>query len=182
MRLKILALILARKNSKRLPGKNLRKIGNKTLVEWSIDAVKNIKEIVHIFVSTDDKKILRIAKKKGAISPWLRPKYLSKDNTTSEEAAIIANALENPLKAPLMIKERYTDSKLSLGAALLRIATIRNYTEIIELLIKQRPEVINAMGKNKETALDFASRNHTKVANLLRKHGGKTKKELEAGN
>ena len=58
MRLKILALILARKNSKRLPGKNLRKIGNKTLVEWSIDVVKNIKEIIHIFVSTDDKKIV----------------------------------------------------------------------------------------------------------------------------
>ena len=64
MRLKILALILARKNSKRLPGKNLRKIGNKTLVEWSIDVVKNIKEIIHIFVSTDDKKIIKIAKKK----------------------------------------------------------------------------------------------------------------------
>jgi hypothetical protein len=48
------------------------------------------------------------------------------------------------------------------------------------LLIKQRPEVINAMGKNKETALDFASRNHTKVADLLRKHGGKTAEELKA--
>ena len=101
-------------------------------------------------------------------------------NFTSEEAAIIANALENPLKAPLMIKERYTDSKLSLGAALLRIATIRNYTEIIELLIKQRPEVINAMGKNKETALDFATRKHTETADLLRKHGAKTGEELKA--
>jgi hypothetical protein len=48
------------------------------------------------------------------------------------------------------------------------------------LLIKQRPEVINAMGKNKETALDFASRNHIKVADLLRKHGGKTGEELKA--
>ena len=99
---------------------------------------------------------------------------------TSEEAATIANALRNPLNAPLMIIEEYADSKLSLGAALLRIAIIRNYTEIIELLIKQRPEVINAMGKNKETALDFASRNHTKVADLLRKHGGKTAEELKA--
>ena len=90
--------------------------------------------------------------------------------------------IRDRLNAPLMIIEEYADSKLSLGAALLRIAIIRNYTEIIELLIKQRPEVINAMGKNKGTALDFASRNHTKVADLLRKHGGKTKKELEAGN
>ena len=92
---------------------------------------------------------------------------------TAEEAANIANALENPLKAPLTIKERYTDSKLSLGAALLRIAIIRNYTQIIELLIKQRPEVINAIGKNKETALDFAVRyNKVKIADLLRQNGG----------
>ena len=101
-------------------------------------------------------------------------------NFTVDEAATIANALLNPLNVPLMIKERYTDSELSLGAALLRIAAIRNYPEIIELLIKQRPEVINDMGKNKETALDFASRNHTKVAALLRKHGGKTAEELKA--
>ena len=97
-----------------------------------------------------------------------------------EEAAVIAVALVNPLNVPLMIKESYTDSELSLGAALLRTAVIRNYPEIIELLIKQRPEVINDMGKNKETALDFASRNHTETAALLRKHGGKTGEELKA--
>ena len=101
-------------------------------------------------------------------------------NFTMEEAAVIAVALVNPLNVPLMIKESYTDSELSLGAALLRIAVIRNYPEIIELLIKQRPEVINDMGKNKETALDFASRNHTETAALLRKHGGKTGEELKA--
>ena len=86
MKIKILALITARKNSKRLPKKNLKKIGNKTLVEWSINSVKNIKEIIDILVTTDDRKILQISKKNGAISPWLRPRYLSHDNTSSEEA------------------------------------------------------------------------------------------------
>ena len=37
MKIKILALITARKNSKRLPKKNFKKIGNRTLVEWSIN-------------------------------------------------------------------------------------------------------------------------------------------------
>ena len=54
MKLKILALILARKNSKRLPKKNLKKIGKKTLVELSMDSAKNIKGIVDILVSSDD--------------------------------------------------------------------------------------------------------------------------------
>ena len=90
MRKKILALILARKNSKRLPGKNLRKIGNKSLVEWSINSIKNINGIVDILVSSDDKKILNIAKSKGALAPFLRPKYLSKDNTSSEKTSMHA--------------------------------------------------------------------------------------------
>ena len=64
MKKKILALILARKNSKRIPGKNLRKIGKKTLVEWSIDSVKGINDIIDILVSSDDKTIVKIAKKK----------------------------------------------------------------------------------------------------------------------
>ena len=87
---KILALITARKNSKRLPKKNLKKIGNKTLVEWSISSVENIREIVDIFVTTDDLNILKISKKNGAISPWLRPKRLSKDNTSSEDTVMHA--------------------------------------------------------------------------------------------
>ena len=90
MKIKILALILARKNSKRLPKKNLRKIGKKTLVEWSIESAKNIIGIVDILVSTDDEKIIKIAKKNGAIAPWLRPKHLSHDNTSSEDTALHA--------------------------------------------------------------------------------------------
>jgi CMP-N,N'-diacetyllegionaminic acid synthase len=90
MKKKILALILARKNSKRIPGKNLRKIGKKTLVEWSIDSVKGINDIIDILVSSDDKTIVKIAKKNGAIAPFLRPKYLSKDNTSSEDSSMHA--------------------------------------------------------------------------------------------
>ena len=87
---KILALILARKNSKRLPGKNLRKIGNKSLVEWSINSIKNIDGIIDVLVSSDDKRIINIAKKKGSLAPFVRPRQISKDNTSSEETSMHA--------------------------------------------------------------------------------------------
>lgn len=90
MKKKILALILARKNSKRLPGKNLRKIGNKSLVEWSINSIENIDGIIDVLVSSDDKRIINIAKKKGALAPFVRPKQISKDNTSSEETSMHA--------------------------------------------------------------------------------------------
>ena len=43
--MRILALITARAGSKRLPGKNIRILGGKPLINWSIDAAKNIQEI-----------------------------------------------------------------------------------------------------------------------------------------
>ena len=90
MKIKILALVLARGKSRRLLKKNLKKIGNKTLVELAILSGQNIKEIVDILVSTDNKKIFKIAKKAGALVPWLRPKNLSKNTSTSAESAIHA--------------------------------------------------------------------------------------------
>ena len=88
--MKILALITARNGSKRVPGKNIRKLGNKPLVIWSIDAVKNNKYICDILVSTDNKKIADICLEAGAYLPWLRPSNLARDTTSSVDVALHA--------------------------------------------------------------------------------------------
>ena len=72
---KIYAFIFARQNSTRLKNKNLRKIGDKTLVEHSINIAKKIKLISKIFISSDSKKILEIGKR-NKINYILRPKRL----------------------------------------------------------------------------------------------------------
>ena len=52
--------------------------------------------------------------------------------------------------------------------------------EVAELLLANGADV-NAKNKDNRTPLDCAIEdNHTETADLLRKHGGKTKKELEA--
>ena len=52
--------------------------------------------------------------------------------------------------------------------------------EIVELLIAAGAEV-NAKDKRSSTPLDAAStRSHSEIADLLRKHGGKTVEELKA--
>ena len=53
--------------------------------------------------------------------------------------------------------------------------------EIAELLIAAGADV-NVKGSDGRTPLDlaYARRGHKEIAELLRKHGGKTKKELEA--
>ena len=88
--MRILALIAARGGSKRLPGKNIRTLGSKPLVVWSIDVAKDIPEICDIFVSSDDTAIAAVCKDAGAYVPWLRPVELATDTASSVDTAIHA--------------------------------------------------------------------------------------------
>ena len=63
-----IAIIPAKRTSTRLPGKNLKKIGDKTLVEYAIEYAKSSTYVRKIYVSTDSKEIELIAKKNGVVS------------------------------------------------------------------------------------------------------------------
>ena len=81
--MKILAVIPARKNSKRIKFKNKKKLGNKPLIEYTIDVAKKIKIFKKILVTTDDAEIIKISKKKKVLAPWVRPKNLSGPNVST---------------------------------------------------------------------------------------------------
>ena len=59
--MKILAIIPARSGSKGLKSKNIKKINNKTLLEYSIRSAQESKKIDKIIVSTDSQKFKNIA-------------------------------------------------------------------------------------------------------------------------
>ena len=88
--MKILALITARGGSKRLPGKNIRSLGGKPLIKWSIDVAKEIPEICDILVSTDDVAISEIARNAGVLVPWLRPAKLATDTASLVDVSLHA--------------------------------------------------------------------------------------------
>ncbi|TGM82287.1 acylneuraminate cytidylyltransferase family protein [Leptospira mtsangambouensis] len=88
--MRILSLIPARGGSKRLPGKNIKLLGGKPLIAWSIDVAKEIPEICDILVSTDSQEIAESAKNYGGYVPWLRPENLSTDTSSSADMAIHA--------------------------------------------------------------------------------------------
>jgi len=88
--MKILAVIPARGGSKRVPGKNIRKLGNKPLINWTIDTALKTPELSAIVVSTDDAQIAEIAQSAGATVPWLRPTKLATDEAKSADVAIHA--------------------------------------------------------------------------------------------
>lgn len=88
--MKILALILARGGSKRLPGKNLLPLRGKPLIQWSIDVAQGVEHIIDVLVSTDDESIANIARECGALVPWLRPAHLAADESSSADSALHA--------------------------------------------------------------------------------------------
>ena len=72
-----------KKNSSRLKDKNIIKIKNKFLFEYTLEASLSSKKIYETYVSSDNSKILNISSKKGA-KPFNRPKKFSKNSTANE--------------------------------------------------------------------------------------------------
>lgn len=87
-----IAIIPARGGSKRLPGKNIKLLGGKPLIAWTIEAAQKSNCFDTVLVSTDDRDIAAIAKAFGASVPFMRPADLSGDTATSDD--VIRHAVE----------------------------------------------------------------------------------------
>lgn len=81
--MKPLILIPARAGSKRLPGKNLQKIGDTTLVEWAITAAQEAMDC-RIIVSSDSSDVLNISSEHRVDCHFRNPE-ISTDDTPSIE-------------------------------------------------------------------------------------------------
>ena len=79
--MKAIAFIFARGGSKGLPGKNIRPLGGKPLIAWSIEHVLAIKRIDRVIVSTDSEEIAAVARAHGAEVPFFRPADLARDDS-----------------------------------------------------------------------------------------------------
>ena len=87
---KILAVIPARGGSKRIPGKNIRPIHGRPMIEWVIRALKDFDRLTDIIVSTDSPEIKAVAEELGVSVPFVRPSEISDDFAST--AAVIKHA------------------------------------------------------------------------------------------
>jgi pseudaminic acid cytidylyltransferase len=83
--MRVIAIIPARKGSKRIPNKNIKDFKNKPMISYAITAALSCGEFDEIYVSTDSQEIADIAVKFGAKVPWLRSAELSDDYATTME-------------------------------------------------------------------------------------------------
>lgn len=85
---RVVAVIPARGGSKSIPGKNIRPLGGKPLIAWSIEVARSVAEIDRIIVSTDDAAIASVARAHGA-EVYERPAHLATDE------ALVIDALKD---------------------------------------------------------------------------------------
>lgn len=86
----MLAVVAARAGSKGLPGKNLMKIGNMSLVEKTIKDAIASGVFQKIVISSENSEIISEAVSNGAEAPFVRPLELAQDDSTSVDVVLHA--------------------------------------------------------------------------------------------
>jgi len=81
----VFAVIPARRDSKRLPKKNILSLANKPLIMWTIEAGLGSKYIDKVVVSSNDSQILKLSKESGT-DILERPEEISNDDSSSYSA------------------------------------------------------------------------------------------------
>jgi D-3-phosphoglycerate dehydrogenase / 2-oxoglutarate reductase len=82
----VLGVTLARGGSKGIPKKNIKPINGKPLIAYTIEAALSSNIFDEYVVSTDSIEIAEIAKKYGALIPFMRPEALARDQVWSRDA------------------------------------------------------------------------------------------------
>ncbi|GAB3439363.1 acylneuraminate cytidylyltransferase family protein [Insolitispirillum peregrinum] len=89
--LRVLALVPARGGSKGVPRKNIRDLGGKPLIAWTIEAALASRYIDDVVLSSDDAEIIETAVAWGASAPFVRPAELATDSADS--LSVVRHAL-----------------------------------------------------------------------------------------
>ena len=118
--MKILCTICARGNSKGIANKALKKINNLPLIGITIKQAVASKVFDEIVVSTDSKKIQKIAKQYGAKTWFLRPASLSNDYASK----ILA------IRHALLSSEKYFQTKFDICVDLDITSPLRTVKDI----------------------------------------------------
>jgi CMP-N-acetylneuraminic acid synthetase len=87
-----LAVITARGGSKGIPKKNIKELGGKPLIAWTIEAARGSKHLDYFLVSTDDEEIAGVSREYGAPVPFMRPAELSTD--AAKSIPVVQHAVE----------------------------------------------------------------------------------------
>lgn len=85
--MRILGVIPARGGSKGVPRKNIKLLGDKPLIAYTIEAALQ-SQLTKVIVSTDDEEIAEVSRQYGAEVPFMRPAELASDTASSIDVVL----------------------------------------------------------------------------------------------
>lgn len=86
----VLIIITARGGSKGIPNKNIKLLNNKPLIQYTIEAAREVVKDENICLSTDSTEIVEVARQLGLEVPFVRPSYLATDSANSYDTILHA--------------------------------------------------------------------------------------------
>ena len=137
---KILFLIMARGGSKGLPGKNLEKIQDLSLLGYKAKSALSCPYCSRIVLSSEDPLIIKEAETFGIEIPFIRPTALATDNASSD--SVVSHLVdwidknENNSYDAIMLLEPSSP-----------FATSKHYEEAIEIFIKEGASLVLGVRK-----------------------------------
>ncbi len=140
MKKNILGITLARGGSKGIKNKNLTKINGKPLIFYTIKEARKSKKIADYIVSTDSAQIKNTAKKYKAKVPFLRPKKLAQDNSSS------ASALKHALIECEKIYKKKYDYVIELMTTN-PLKTVKDINNVIDIILKKKADSVIAVNQ-----------------------------------
>lgn len=138
----ILAFIPARSGSKSIPNKNIKELGGKPLIAYSIETAFQA-GIQRVIVNTDSESIAEVARKYGA-EVMIRPSELAQDNTPMYQVLRSEIPKIEPIPELVLLLQPTSPfrKKIHIGTAIsLLINNLKDYDSLIA--VERVPEKYN---------------------------------------
>ena len=132
--MKILAILPAREKSKRIKNKNLLKIGNKSILQINLNNLRKMKIFDKIIISTESKKIKKLAKKIKFDYIVDRPLKLAKDKVSTTQ--VISHAIR-------VLKDKFAFTHI---CCIYPMSVLIKKTDLIKAkrILKKKDEIVFA--------------------------------------
>ena len=114
----IIAIIPAKKDSKRLPGKNMRSLLGRPMLDYAIDYAKQSRRVSKIYVSTDDNTISDYSKS-NAVDVIKRPATLVGETALLDVYKhVLSELFSENVETVVSVQVDHPDRSISLDEAL----------------------------------------------------------------
>lgn len=173
-RFSYLALIPARGGSKGIPGKNVKLLGGKPLIAYSIEVAKHSGLFHKILVSTDSSEIAATGKEWGAEVPFLRSPELADDKAAM--LPVIQDAL-------LQLKEReqWLPDYVALLQPTAPLRTVSHVKRAVDLIEQNAPDsVVSVVELPKHLSPDCLMRIENNRMSFFLEEGAKITRRQDA--